>query len=408
MIQTTVDTLKTLCDEIHTQFNVSKDSSQHVRSYYFSRQFTATMTQIKTTMSQVQDFNSQWFFKSDRSKRAPFNIVGSLLRSFFGTLAQEDAEDYLQQFNHMKTQLMDRQVILNEHTTLLQSTTDILKSINDENIAIHTKTEQQFSELRTTMGELVNDFDNFWMNMELKSQIDDLMTFISLSLELYHTKQKQFLEAITFGSSIVAATPIILPPSSFLDELTFIQHQISGNDLALPLPVSKENIATYYQIAYTRSRFINDQLLVAMSIPLLDLKEYQLNIFYSEVYQQLVPTAVYNTDIILSKSQFSLIKKVDNPHVISFGEYDKLKKFSTNIKDLQDQLTARNKDPYHTEDTSTPFSLSLGTWIIIVSILILTGSIAFATLHFEHRQIYYPHAQEVASTYAQASPVDLV
>ncbi|KAG4074170.1 hypothetical protein HA402_000614 [Bradysia odoriphaga] len=307
VIKETVDKLGNLCKEIHDQLDVPdnftiQQTNTRLESHTFTRQCGAPLEQIHASMTQINDFNTHWFYTKNREKRAPFNIIGSLLRSLFGTLSQEDAEDYLRRFNNMESSLIDRLVVAEEHTTFLQSTVDILQAINAENMEIHQKTDKQFKALKLTVEQLINnfEFESYWLNLELKSQIDDLMTFVSLSLNLYHTKQRQFLEAITFGSTTVAATPIILPPSSFLDELIYIQQQISGNSLTLPLPTTKDFIANYYQLASTRSRIIDDQLLVSMSIPLIDLKQYQLikvtslpNKLPTGLYQFIIPEHEY-------------------------------------------------------------------------------------------------------------------
>lgn len=246
------------------------------------------MTQIQALMTDITDFNANWFYKR-RSKRAPLNIVGSLLRSFFGTLAQEDAIEYLQRFNEMDKQMLDCQVIVDEHTTFLQTTTNVLQSIHEDNLERHNN---------VSISNITRIFNTFWMDMAFRSK--DLLTFASLSLDLYYKKQKPFSDAITFGSPSVSITPIILPPALFLDELNFVPRNISGTNLALPLPVLKEYMATYYQIASTRSRIIEDQLILSMSIPMITLTDYQLlkvtslpRRLPSALYQFIVPEYEY-------------------------------------------------------------------------------------------------------------------
>lgn len=59
-------------------------------------------------------------------------------------------------------------------------------------------------------------------------------------------------------------------------ELNNIKHHIAIKELLLPLPVNKDTVQIYYQMATTRSRILNDQLLISMSIPLVGLTEYEL------------------------------------------------------------------------------------------------------------------------------------
>lgn len=573
-IETTVSKLQNLCKHLHEQFNIPTDyiateTGRPIKSQHFSRQCGAFLHQIQVSMKQINDFNAHWFYTTTRAKRAHFNIVGSLLRSLFGTLAQEDAEDYLQRFNEMETQLLDRQVIAKEHTTLLQSTAEILKSFHSDNMDLHNKTELQFLSLHNLIFNLTNDFENLWFNLEFQSQIDDLVIFISLSLESYHNKQRQFLEAITFGSTSVAATPIILPPALFIDELTFVQTQISGTNLALPLPITKDFIATYYQMASTRSRIINDQLLVSMSIPLIDLTPYQLikvtslpsqlasdlyqfiipeheyiavdefhetfvsltnkelenchdlrgqsqdftiicmqnsptfhitpsrddcsitlltnsnttkhcdtrvstiksemyiklrqpntwiavfprpqilyircsnqptfeeqvqgigiisikqdcqlktnqilitaqNNYFSEVYQQITPPTTHDElfdEFPIHQTSQKFIQQIDAPNVISFGESDKLKRLSTSISKLKEQLHQTSYSEYRRINSTRPkISIYHVVWITITSTFTLLSvmTLLFAFQHYRNKYIYRPNDQEMGDTYVQGSTV---
>lgn len=305
-LEAVVNRLTKLCNNLREQFNVSSvDTNHHTDnffSYQFERQCNANFDLIKLSLEHVRDFNFHWFYddKTSRPKRAPFNVIGSVLRSLFGTLSQEDAEDHLQRFNFMESKLMERQVVVDEQTTLLRSTIEILKTMNEDNIEINKKVNNQFREVNVTIAELPNDFENLWLNMEFQSQVDNLLTFVSLSISRYFNRQKQFLEAITFGSSAISATPIILPPSLLLEELDYVQSQISGKELTLPLPISKEYVANYYQLATTRSRIVHDQLIVAMSIPLISLRKYSIikatslpTLLPSGLFQFVIPTYEY-------------------------------------------------------------------------------------------------------------------
>lgn len=283
-IEKTVQQLEKMCtsfaNDLTPDLNLSEDNFVP-KSIHLSRQCGSTFTQIQIMLQNIKEFNIDWFYAAPnkRTKRAPLNIVGSVLRSMFGTLAQEDATMYLQQFQNMAAAGHDRQVQIDQQTTLLKSTMQIISHMNEHNVLLHNKTSQQFETVDSSIQKLKNDMDNYWLNLEVQMQMENLLTFVVTSLTTYHNRQKQFLEAITFGSSSVAATPIILPPATFMDELEFIRNKISGQALRLPLQITRENVATYYQMACTRSRIINDQLIVSMlsmSIPLLSTQQYEL------------------------------------------------------------------------------------------------------------------------------------
>ncbi len=305
MIEETVQQLEKMCKSFTIELTIEQSQMPEgliLESNQLSRQCGSTLTQIQILLQNAKDFNIDWFYATPnkRTKRAPLNIVGTTLRNLFGTLAQEDAASYLQQFQSMEAAGYERQVQIDEQTTLLKSTMQILTHMNEHNIMLHNKTKQQFENVNATLEKLKTDIDNWWLNLEVGTQIDNLLTFVLTSLTTFHNRQKQFLEAITFGSSSVAATPILLPPALFIEELLFIQNKISGEALRLPLQVTRENIANYYQMAFTRSRIVNDQLLVSMAIPLLATQQYELiritsfpHLLQNGLYNFIIPTHEY-------------------------------------------------------------------------------------------------------------------
>lgn len=302
-IEATVDKLSTICKQLDDNYNMDYfNETTLLKSHQYTRECGSTFDQIQQMLINTREFNTEWFYssKQPRNKRAPLNIVGSTMKSIFGTLAQEDAEDCLQRFKSMEKDGIERQVTIEQQTTLLKSTTQIISEMNEENIALQMKTQKQFSIVEKTIANLHYDYENLWLNMELQSQLGNLLMFISLAMTSFHSRQKQFLEAITFGSKASSATPIIIPPATFTVELAFIRQQIAGAELDLPLSIDKENMAYFYQIASTRSRIVNDQLLVSMSIPLLGLKQYDLIKLTSVPH--LLPNGLYN--FIISKHEY--------------------------------------------------------------------------------------------------------
>lgn len=227
-------------------------------------------------MDEIQDFNMDWFHgnNNNRPKRGAFNIVGTLLNSFFGTLSQEDARDYLNRFSQMEQDNEQTKLISEQQTTLIKSTAQILDKMNDDNIQLQQQIQQQFQTVETEMYKLRTDFEDLWMNLEVQSQIDDLLLFTVLTS--FHNKQKQFLEAVAVGSNHQSQTHLILPPALLMRELYNIKNQITGRELDLPLSIHKDTIQYFYQISSTRSRILGDQLLISMSIPLVGLQEYEL------------------------------------------------------------------------------------------------------------------------------------
>ncbi len=69
---------------------------------------------------------------------------------------------------------------------------------------------------------------------------------------------------------------MILTPGTLMHELEKIQNTIATNSLDFPMPLNNDMISNFYRIATTRSRIINDQLIVQMSIPMISTNAFDL------------------------------------------------------------------------------------------------------------------------------------
>lgn len=145
-----------------------------------------------------------------------------------------------------KTKL-DRQVDIKEHKTSLDSHDNSFSSMKPTNTGSAQEVNDSFWQLWHEIQNITTNFQLLWNNMQFRNEMDELLTLASLSIDSYYNKYKLFLEALSLGSKSAPNTPILLPPESFLSEHTFIQNQISGKYLALPMPVSRETLAAAYR-----------------------------------------------------------------------------------------------------------------------------------------------------------------
>lgn len=324
-LQATVGQLTIICNTLDRRFNFPADTPS-IKSEDFSRKCGASYDQILKLMDNIEDFNIHQFYShSSRTKRAPFNFVGNILSSLFGTLSQEDAENYITQFNDLERQAAESVMVQDDLTTLITATAQAMKQVHEDNLDFRRKTEKQIEVLNVTMFRLSNNFDNLWLNLEVQFQLTNLLTFISLSITAFHEKQKRFLEALSIGVHGGSHTPMILPPAVFLQELTKIRNAFAGKDLDLPLPIDKDTLTSFYQIADTRSRIVDEQLIVQMSIPIVSTQEFELNKLTSfpfhlqgNTYSFIIPSPEYVALDTLREKFITLTQKeLDNCH--NFG-----------------------------------------------------------------------------------------
>ncbi len=273
-----IDELERLCVRLKNDFNYDGNGYEDMMSLKFTRECGVAFEQIQLMMRNIEEFNAEWFYDREnvRDRRAPLSIVGSVMKAVFGTLSQEDAEDYLQRFQHMELLNAQRQVETETQTTMLRSTAQILSEMHDQNMEWRNDTIHQFTMMNKTLEMLQKHFDDIWINMELQFQLDNLLLTISLAITTFFHNQRRLLEAMSVGNKQSTTTPIILPPATLMDELEYIKTHLSGQGLELPLPIDKPSMVNFYNIATTRSRIIKDQLVVAMSIPLVGPESFDL------------------------------------------------------------------------------------------------------------------------------------
>lgn len=91
----------------------------------------------------------------------------------------------------------------------------------------------------------------------------------------YSFNQQKILTALSYEERHQNIA-IIIPPKTLLEEIIRMQSIISGRKVSLPAPPLEESIPLCYQIGTSRSRIIDNQLIVSFSIPLADTQEFYL------------------------------------------------------------------------------------------------------------------------------------
>lgn len=230
--------------------------------------------QIEVMVKEMDEYNVRWFVGKGRSKRGLLNIVGSVSKALFGTLDEGDAERYLEKFKTLNDNNKIRDRIDNEHTSLIQSLTNIMNK-NEEHRTNQTITlSRQIDIIESAFKALKADYMPY-MVLKLKLQIRDMTSYVTLLLVSYLSKQKQFLESVAVGQKS-PNSPSLIPPQMFLEELEKIRQEVTARDLDFPLEPKTETLSTFYLISTPEARILNDQLIISFTLPLVATVEYIL------------------------------------------------------------------------------------------------------------------------------------
>lgn len=293
-MQQTIDTMQTLCDGIKADFNLDIPNS------YCDN----TIPQLYVLLDEVKEYSIKWFLNHEsgamqhenllsslepeimqlpqpqpqpqqqqqqqrrqrrRSRRRRRGFFGSLSKRLFFSMSEEEAEFYKSQIGMLKKENVDHFLLMENQTTLFSESLKVLNS------TVHSQHVQRAA-LQRQLIEIQNLMNNASASAALSNKLVELMQHASLAMATFWQRQQYFYNAITSKSSNFQ----LIPPQAFLNELERVQALIKRQDLSFPLPLSGGNLAQFYQMATTEGRIVDNNLVIRISIPLVDAKKYML------------------------------------------------------------------------------------------------------------------------------------
>lgn len=225
---------------------------------------------VDTELAELDRSNAIWFHHDDhRQKRGLINAIGEVSKTLFGTLTQEDASIYLNNFKILEKQGKTRDEVMLAHTTLLESSLSLIESTRNESFI---KLQALEDTLTLNLGKWHTDH----LRIITRFQLVDATTILLMLIASYKSNQEKFLQALAFGGKNDNVA-LLIPPRVLADELLKISSLISGQSITIPAPINEASMPLYYQIGTARSRIINNQLILSYAIPLPDTKEFYLS-----------------------------------------------------------------------------------------------------------------------------------
>lgn len=273
-LQRMVSSVKKLCSE------VKADN----RTLYLNDIFNVTegcgpiVDEMDIIMTEIEEYDSSWFYNGkiivSRKKRGLLNIIGEVSKSLFGTLSESDSEEYMREFENLEKKGILRDQIIKKQTTIIQSSVNLLQSTTAQLEEKNRQLKFQIDNIRRRVDDLAIS-TVYIGSIAAKASVQDMISFLTLLIISFQTKQKQFLQAIAIGEK-GANNPILIPPQLFMEELDKIRTAIVARDLDLPLEVRRDSITTFYQLASPQVRIVNNQLIISFSIPLVAMTSFNI------------------------------------------------------------------------------------------------------------------------------------
>lgn len=205
-----------------------------------------------------------------RQKRALLNIIGSVMKTLFGTLDYNDAEYYNQAIKNAESNENNLLKLLQEQvhvvkTTITNFNNTIIKL--DENKGIFNKNLEIISNYTLETNKK-------YFSLELKQKIEEHFALLSFYITELQNEYSTLTNAILFAKSN-NLHPFIITPQQLIEELSKTITHVPSN-ANYPLPLNSENSHKYLEIASIKYRYFEDKIIFVISIPLINNMQYFL------------------------------------------------------------------------------------------------------------------------------------
>lgn len=273
-LEQTIQRIQHFCDKIREEFVLPIPSS------YCDH----TVPLLQNSLEEIREYSTKWFmnnefqnepryeneFRGVRRKKRGF--LGSITKQLFGTLSEDEGSFYMEQINALKSENYNHLLLAEKQTTLFKESLKVLNNtIYSQNVR-SAALQKHFDDLRFVLNNATIEATLAQVSGILVGKLSELMHYTSSIITSFREKQRYFFEAITTKSKSFQ----LIPPRLFLSELERVSLQVARDGLFLPIPLSGENLAKFYQITTTEGRIVNNTLVVRFSIPLVENKKFTL------------------------------------------------------------------------------------------------------------------------------------
>lgn len=262
-LERTVETIKKLCSSLKNELTLQVPSS------YCDN----TMPQLQILLDDIREYSVRWFVNHEMDttngnavrRRRKRGFFGAISKRLFFSMSDDEAALYRSEINALKAENAEHYLLEKNQTTLFQGTLRVLNTTIQSQIIQRTALQKQLDELEILLS-------NATASDQLYGKLSELMQYTTFVIASFWEKQQYFYDAITTKSK----NNQIIPPRMFMSELERVSELVAKQDLHLPLPLTTENLPKLYHITTTEGRIIDDNLVLRLSIPLVEKKNFIL------------------------------------------------------------------------------------------------------------------------------------
>lgn len=293
------------------QFHVLKNSSESLKHYCNSSSCIASIREVEKHIEDItilddvirSECQLRELVQSDHLRRkrrsamfAPLNLLGNVANKFTGLLDHDYAIKMEKVISNIKSNQDRQHKLMQQHTSLLDKTVNIMRSNNKE--------------IAEKFSKLYNDFNLMSGVNNLKMNFNTGMQYLILAIMKYREIQLQIHKALVeFKNGKL--NPLIISPIEFNEHLKEIQSTL-GSQHKLPSTNFIE-LESFIEVAVTHG-----DILFHIEIPLLGATDFDLYkmvpvpVFQFGKFVYIKPTSTYlainpaeQSYYLMSNSEFS-------------------------------------------------------------------------------------------------------
>lgn len=219
---------------------------------------------LSILMADIEENDSNWFGKDTRVKR---NVIAELVLGDW----PEDPVIFSREFSNMVARGIKTRTSPVKETSYISSTLNTAGILYEKNqMAINEYVSGQLSSVQNTLVAARNGSVNVVRLYQLRTTIQDIISYQMLILTTFASKQKQFLSMMPLVGKKNAQIPNILQSDVLMNELNNIRDIVSERGLDFPMKLTTENVQFLIQLASPEiSLYNNNQIFVTFQVPLI-------------------------------------------------------------------------------------------------------------------------------------------
>lgn len=248
-------------------------------------------------------------------KRSLFNFVGSIFKTAFGTLDEDDADYYNNVINTINTDEKELVNIIKQQAQVVQST---ISNFNNSVTNLE-RNRKIFDENFQKLNNVTKKLERNYFDLSFKQLIDEHFSLLILMINEFQHEISLLINSILFAKSN-QIHPIVINSIQFINELKKISPQLS---LIFPVPLEIENAETLMQIASIKTFMKDNKIIYVISNPLIERTPFFLyNLIASPIkktnsdYIFVLPSVKYLAIDELKANYFSL-QSLDECHLLT-------------------------------------------------------------------------------------------